>query len=285
MYTHTHTLALLCLQSKQSVTGECVSLLFVCSSLCAPWCLPLQNNGLAWENLSTGGLILPVCVHVFFLDNKHCNSDCTWPPWCTEYSYFALHQLPLCHEPQTLKNGNMSIHSAGLGHLQKTLSPHCVLIHRCSDNFLCRHVGTGTRVRYPIPGQSNYFLTPEKLRTCGLCGNTSNNIPMKKLQCLYCLYQWNVFFLNLAVNTVLYLPCWSISVMFNMLATQLRGNLNLLNSKISFKIQHLLFCVRKWSAIFCTLMFPVCLYSPAASPCQSFHKGTDSALYTISSGI
>ncbi len=74
-HKHGHILALLCLQFKQSVMGECVSLLFACSSLCAPSCLPLQNNRLAWENLSTGGLILSVCVHVFS-PTKYCNSDC-----------------------------------------------------------------------------------------------------------------------------------------------------------------------------------------------------------------
>lgn len=71
--THTHTLALLCLQSKQRVTGECVSLLFVCSSLCTPWCLPLQNNRPVWENLCTGGLIL-LCAYHF--PSMHCGSDC-----------------------------------------------------------------------------------------------------------------------------------------------------------------------------------------------------------------
>lgn len=63
-HTHIHTLGPLCLQSKQSAMGECVSLLFVCSPLCVPWCLPLQNNGLAWENLSTRGLIY-VCAWMF----------------------------------------------------------------------------------------------------------------------------------------------------------------------------------------------------------------------------
>lgn len=90
--THKHRpiLALLCLQFKQSVMGECVSLLFVCSSLRVPSCLPLQNNGLAWENLSTGGLILRVRVQVFF--PKYCNSDCISSITVFEVnSYFVQH--------------------------------------------------------------------------------------------------------------------------------------------------------------------------------------------------
>lgn len=71
--------------SPNTVFQECVCLLFVCSSLCAPWCLPPQNNELAWENLSTGGRMSSVCVclrvfvracmHLFCL-KMHCNFDC-----------------------------------------------------------------------------------------------------------------------------------------------------------------------------------------------------------------
>lgn len=60
-HKHRHPLAPLCLQSKQSVMGECVSLLFACSSLCSL----MFTSAEQWTGLgksSTGGLNLCVCV-------------------------------------------------------------------------------------------------------------------------------------------------------------------------------------------------------------------------------
>lgn len=67
VYTQIHTHLLLCVCSLNRVLWESVSGYCLSVPLCVPKCLPLQNNGLRWENLNMEGLsVLSVCVSMHF---------------------------------------------------------------------------------------------------------------------------------------------------------------------------------------------------------------------------
>lgn len=69
---HTHTCSFVF--AVQTVLQESVSVYCLSVPLCASWCLPLQNNGLAWEKHEHGRSD-PIC---FFFPSPatFCNFDC-----------------------------------------------------------------------------------------------------------------------------------------------------------------------------------------------------------------